>query len=95
MKAKYEYKGWELWVSLNPSSIDVFKDNETRTYELPEPIIKIEQEDMYVDVYLKNGNYYSFKFEEKENSLVGDIYDEDDEHIDSFAHHCFAEENYD
>ena len=95
MKTKYEYKDWELYVDYITSTVVVIKDGETRIYDLIGPIIKVDQEDMYIDVYVENGNYYSFKFEESENSLIGDIYDENDEHINSFALHCFAEENFD
>lgn len=95
MKTKYGYKDWELNVDIDTSTVEVIKDGETRIYDLIGPIIKIDQEDMYIDVYVENGNYYSFKFEESENSLVGDIYDENDEHVKPFALHCFAEENYD
>jgi len=94
MKNKYEYKGWELTVNRITSTVEVIKDDETRIYDLLGPIIKSEQEEMYVDVYVENGTYYSFKMEEKENSLIGDIYDGNEEHVESFALHCFAEESF-
>jgi len=94
MKTKFEYNDWKLNVNFITSTVEVIKDDEIRIYDLIGPIIKAEQEDEYIDVYVENGTYYSFKFEENDNSLIGDIYDENEEHVESFALHCFAEESF-
>lgn len=63
---------------------------EMREYEL-EPIKSHKQTSEYVFLYKEEGGFYQFKFEESA-FFVGDIFDEEGEHIDSFACHVFCEE---
>ena len=63
--------------------------DETREYQL-EPIIKIEHENEYLLLYMKDNSYYQFKFEDN-LFFVGDIFDVDGEHLDTFASYVFDE----
>lgn len=95
MKNRFEHKDWVLVVDDNESTVEINKDGETRVYEIKEKILRSEQDDeypMYVDVFVEGGNYYSFKFED-ENALIGDIFNENEEYVESFAQYYFGEEN--
>ena len=59
------------------------------SYSIPEPITKIEHDTEYVFLYVEGGKFYQFKFE-VERFLVGDIFTNDGEHIDSYACHAFG-----
>jgi len=94
MNKKFEYDDWVLFVDEITSTVKVIKDGESRIYDLKDKIIKAEQDEdlpMYVDVHVEGGKYYSFKFED-ETALIGDIYDENEEHVEPFAAHYFGEE---
>jgi hypothetical protein len=96
MKNRFEYQDWVLVVDDNESTVEVNKDGETRVYDIKEKILRSEQDDeypMYVDIFIEGGNYYSFKFED-ENALIGDIFNENEEHVESFAQYYFGEEDY-
>jgi phosphomevalonate kinase len=69
--------------------INVTNSNETREYKIDENITKIEHNTEYVFVYVEGGNFYQFKFE-VDNFFVGDIFDENGEHIDTFANYVFG-----
>ena len=63
--------------------------NETREYQL-NPITKINHDNEYLNLYMEDNSFYQFKFEEG-LFLVGDIFDKDGEHLDSFAAYVFDE----
>ena len=89
------YKGidnveWEMNIFKN-NTISIKCNKLYQIYRIPENIEKIEQKDEYVFLYLTNGNYYQFKFSEDYN-LFGDVFDSDDEWIDTFANENFVEE---
>jgi len=92
------YKGfdgeWHMDV-LSDNSIKVIFDPEgdefgpgERTYELPEDITKIEHDDEYVFLTLKDKRIFQFKFE-IDGAFIGDILDSDGEFIDTFACYSF------
>ena len=91
MQIKFEYDDWMLFVDKETSSVKIVKEEESRRYHLGNKIVNTIQEGEYVDVHVENGNFYSFKFEEKD-ALIGDIYDKNDEFVDSFACYYFGEE---
>ena len=60
-------------------------------YRIEEPVMKIEHDTEYVRLYVEGNKFYQFKFE-VDNFLVGDIFTNEGEHLDSFAAHVFGEE---
>jgi len=93
MKKTFHYTNSNVrWLmSIDGQNVQVFCDGESRTYTIPEKINRVEQNDEYVFIYVEGGNYYQFKFE-VDKFLVGDIYDENDEFVDSFASFVFGED---
>jgi len=63
--------------------------DETREYQL-KPITKIEHNKEYLYLYMEDNSFYQFKFEEN-LFFVGDIFNVDGEHLDSFASYVFDE----
>ena len=63
--------------------------DETREYQL-DPIVHIEHNKEYLFLYMEDKSFYQFKFEEN-LFFVGDIFDKDSEHIDTFASYVFDE----
>ena len=86
--------GTERWLmTVQPEgTIIVTCNGETRTYDIPEEIKDVIEEDNYVFVYVNDDEtkFYQFKFEDG-NFLVGDEYDQEDEYISAFACHVFGE----
>lgn len=70
----------------------VSKENkrEMREYQL-ELIKSHKQSSEYIFLYKEEGGFYQFKFEENA-LLVGDIFDEEGEHIGECACHVFCED---
>jgi len=93
MKNKFEYDDWMMFVDVETSSVKVVKDGESRRYHLGNKIVNTIQEGEYVDIHVENGNFYSFKFE-IDDALIADIYDSNEEFVDTFACYYFGEENY-
>lgn len=94
MIKKFEYEDWVLYVDNTTSTIEVIKDEETRFYDIKGPIVDSKQDEelkMYIDVHVKNGNFYQFKFDEN-NALIGDIYDKNSKFIDTFGCYYFGED---
>ena len=81
---------WLLNVSREKQSVQVFCDGESRTYDIPEKITDFKVEDEYCFIHVE-GRFYQFKFE-LDKFLVGDIYSEDGEFLDTFANHVFGED---
>ena len=94
MRRTISYEGfnnerWLLSVDFD-NNVTVTCNGETRIYEIPKKILKIENNSDYVFVYVEGKEMYQFKFEIN-NFLVGDIFTIEGEHIDSFASHVFGE----
>ena len=102
MKDQYIYIDKETYtdtnvrwlLSLDGQNVQVFCDGESRIYCIPnfvaDTVIKMKVKNEYVFIYTQSGNYFQFKFEINK-FLVGDIFDKDDEHLDTFACHVFGE----
>lgn len=92
MKNQHTYTADNVrWLlSLDDQNVQVFCDGESRMYSIPEPIIEFQAEDEYVFIYVE-GKFYQFKFE-VDKFLVGDIYRENGEFLDTFANHVFGDE---
>lgn len=91
MEKIFEYDDWKMVVDEKNSTVEVTKCDESRIYNLNNQIVKTIQENEYVDIYVKNGNFFSFKFE-VDDALIADIYDQNDEFVDTFACYYFGEE---
>ena len=95
IRKKIEYTGfdfnWLLTINFN-NELTVTKDGESWTYDLEYNITKITHDLEYVHMELEGGGFYQFKFE-IDSFFVGDLYDKDGTHLDSFASHVFGEEN--
>jgi len=93
IRREFQYKGFDglTWEAVLTSDhkLTVKKLGEEREYSL-EPITKIEHNLEYLFLTREDNSFYQFKFEE-DNFLVGDIFDEEGEHLDSFASHVFGE----
>jgi hypothetical protein len=74
-------------------NVQVICNGEGREYKIHEPITKIEHDTEYVYLYVQDPEkqFYQFKFE-VEAFLVADIFNKDDEHLDTFASHVFGED---
>jgi hypothetical protein len=59
-----------------------------REYVIPEDIVSIEHNAEYVNLTLKDGGVFQFKFE-IDGAFIGDMYNSDGEFIDTFACHSF------
>ena len=89
-KASYIDSDVRWLLALDDQNVQVFCDGESRMYTIPEPVTDFKVEDEYVFIYVE-GKYYQFKFE-FDKFLVGDIFDNEGNHLDTFAHHVFGEE---
>ena len=68
-------------------------NGETRKYNIPERITKIEHDNEYVYLYAEYGFHYQFKFEVN-NFLVGDVFTtEDGQFLKGYASYVFGEDN--
>lgn len=92
-RASYMDSNVRWLLALDGQNVQVFCNGESRTYKIPEPVIDFKVEDEYVFIYVKDKvkKFYQFKFE-SDKFLVGDIYDKNEEFLDSFACHTFGEE---
>lgn len=93
-RKKVFYKDWKMTVQ-EDGTVIVTKNGETRVYDIPEPILKAEQEKDYpeyvrIDVQDNQIGFYLFKFEEND-FLVGDRWSEDNVHLGEYAMHVFGE----
>jgi len=91
-RASYADSNVRWLLSLDGQEVQVFCDGESRTYDIPEKVKDFKVEDEYVFIYVEGGKYYQFKFE-FDKFLVGDIYKNDGEFLDTFACHTFGEDN--
>lgn len=89
-RASYMESNVRWLLSLDDQVVQVFCDGESRIYDIPEPVIDFKTEDQYVFIYVEGG-YYQFKFED-DMFLVGDFFDNDDEHVREFGCHVFGRE---
>ena len=89
-KASYADSDVRWLLALDGQNVQVFCDGESRMYTIPEPVTEMKVEDEYCFIYVE-GKYYQFKFE-FDKFLVGDIFDNEGNHLDTFAHHVFGEE---
>ena len=100
MKAQHTYEDRASYMDMNvrwllaldDQNVQVFCNGESRTYSIPEPVTDFKVEDEYCFIYVEGGKFYQFKFE-TDMFLVGDIYDNDGEFLDTFACHTFGEDN--
>lgn len=90
-RASYMDMNVRWLLTLDNQSVQVFCNGLSRTYDIPEPVTDFKVEDQYVHIYVKGGNYYQFKFE-TDMFFVGDIFDAQDEFVDSFACHSFSDD---
>ena len=90
-KASYIDSDVRWLLALDGQNVQVFCNGESRTYDIPEKIIDFKVEDEYCCIYVEGGNYFQFKFE-VDMFLVGDIFNKDGEHLDTFACHTFGED---
>ena len=90
MENKFEYDDQLMLIDTKKSSVEIVKEEESRVYQIKDQIVDIIQEGEYVDIYVKNGNFYSFKFE-IDDALIADIYDSNSEFVDTFACYYFGE----
>jgi len=74
-------------------NVHIICNGDGRQYKITEPITKIEHDTEYVFLYVDDPRikFYQFKFE-VEAFFVGDTFDKDDEHLDTFASHVFGED---
>ena len=89
-KASYIDSDVRWLLALDGQNVQVFCDGESRTYDIPEKITDFKVEDEYCFIHVE-GRFYQFKFE-LDKFLVGDIYSEDGEFLDTFANHVFGED---
>jgi hypothetical protein len=95
MKKTYNYtrKGTNVrWLmSIDGQNVQIFCDGESRTYNIPEKILKTRRNYEYVYIYVEGKKVYQFKFED-DKLIVGDIFDLEGEHLDTFASQVFGED---
>jgi hypothetical protein len=84
---------WMLVLQEDLKTVDVYYGGEFREYRLPlyGSVVETRLENEYV--YLTNmaGSYVQFKFEEG-GFLVGDLFNDKDEHLDEFCAWVFGED---
>jgi len=90
-RASYADTNVRWLLSLDEQNVQVFCDGESRMYTIPEPVTDFRVEDEYVFIHV-DGKFYQFKFE-LDKFLVGDIYTNDGEFLDTFACHTFGDNN--
>ena len=94
IRQQISYKGFnqERWIMTIgfDNEVTVIGNGEKRTYTIPEKILKIQHDTEYVFLYVEGYKFYQFKFEIN-NFLVGDIFKNNGEHLDTFASHVFGE----
>ena len=85
---RLEYDGWKLMV--NFETIIIQKNGEYRTYDINDiEEVKTEKEyPEYVYLHRADGSYYQVKFD-VDNFLVIDLFDKDNEFIDSIGSYVF------
>ena len=86
----FNQQRWLMTIGFN-NIITVTCNGETRKYRIEEPVTKIEHDTEYVYLYVEGKKFYQFKFE-VDNFLVGDIFTNEGEHLNTFASHVFGEE---
>lgn len=86
----FDKERWLMTVGFD-NEVVITCNGETRTYTIPEKIVKIQHDTEYVFLYVEGKKFYQFKFEEN-NFLVGDIFTNDGEHLDSFSCYVFGED---
>ena len=90
ISTRLEYDGWKLIISFE--TIIIQKNGEHRVYDI-EDIEEVKTEKKcpeYVYLHRADGSYYQVKFDE-DNFLVIDLFDKDNEFIDSIGSHVFPE----
>ena len=99
MKAQHSYEDRASYMDsnvrwllvLDDQEVQVFCNGISRIYDIPETVTDFKTEDQYVHIYVEGGKYYQFKFEE-DMFFVGDIFDANDEFLDTFACHDFGDD---
>jgi hypothetical protein len=94
IRREIEYTGFDgVWKMLitNDNNIIVIKDDECREYSLPSTPTSIEHDCEYVTLTFEDGSFYQCKFEVN-SFFVGDKFDSDEEHVESFANHEFVKD---
>lgn len=95
------YKNWRMIIAPDGDIVVQcdMEDGEviTRCYNIPDQIREVHQYDKskeYVHIYVEHPeiSFYQFKFEEG-NFLVGDTFQFNGEHLNSFASYVFGEDN--
>jgi len=98
MNKTFTYTGDNIrWLlSVDGQTVQVFCNGESRRYDIPEKITKVEQDTEYkeyVRIYVEDAeiSFYQFKFEEA-MFLVADIFDKNEEFHGGFACYVFGED---
>ena len=79
------YEDWKVEIK---SSLIIFEKNaKLREYDLPK-WKNVEHKDEYIFITLKDDSLIQFKME-FEDFLIGDLFDEEGEHLDSIACYQF------
>lgn len=99
MKAQHAYEDRASYIDenvrwllvLDEQQVQVFCNGLSRIYDIPETVTDFKVEDQYVFIYVEDGGYYQFKFEE-DMFFVGDRFDAQDEFLDTFACHAFTDD---
>jgi hypothetical protein len=93
MHIEVSYGEWDFKLSGKLVEVTHVGHDETRQYGLPDSlnIKSVEHSREYVYINADDGGFYQFKFEEGD-FLVGDIFDKNGEHINSFASWVFGED---
>ena len=88
ISTRLEYDGWKLIISFE--TIIIQKNGEHRVYDIEDiEEVKTEKEcPEYVYLTRADGSYYQVKFD-VDNFLVIDIFDKDNEFIDSIGSYVF------
>ena len=89
------YNQWTMIINTDDKTVEVSNDNTnpdyTRVYDIPGNIKAVEQTNEYVLIWLDDTYHYQFKFEDGE-MLVGDLFDENGEEVDTVACFVFGED---
>ena len=88
--SEMSYKGCDIDVTTD-GKIIIRANGEQREYQSPKPIKDTEQFNEYIFLNFENNEgMLQLKFEEK-HTLIGDIFDNNEEFVDTFALHKFGE----
>ena len=92
------YNQWSMIINTDNNTVEVTNDETnpdyTRVYDIDGTIKMIEQTNEYVMIFLEDTYHFQFKFEDG-NMLVGDLFDENGDHVDDVACFVFGEDDED